>query len=111
MRQPNVPVKSMGGRGPHGPHGAPAAPGMKVNKGVFARLIKDIAANYKAAMILTVICIIASAIASLSSSVFLQKVIDDCIMPGLTGGFDAVKGEIGKFVLIAGSVFLTGVIA
>lgn len=108
MRQPNVPMKPMGGRGTHG---APAAPGMKLNKGVFMRLIKDIAANYKAAMILTVICIIASSIASLSSSVFLQKVIDDCIMPGLTSGFDAVKGEIGRFILIAGCIFMTGVIA
>ena len=76
-------VRPAGG-GPMGKghHGMMAAPGMKLEKGTIPRLLTYLA-QYKVRLIFVIICILVSAAASVASSLFLQSLIDDYILPML----------------------------
>ena len=60
----------------------------KQNKknGTFGRLLRYIYKNYRVYMITVIICIIIAAAASVVQTVFLQRLIDTCILPGLENG-------------------------
>ncbi|MDY5856469.1 MAG: ABC transporter ATP-binding protein [Anaerovoracaceae bacterium] len=90
-------------RGPgHGPGRMMAPPGMKIEKGTVRRLLSYMA-GYKFRLIFVVICILISAAASVASSLFLQSLIDDYIMPLLLTSapvFTPLLHAIGKIVCI-----------
>ena len=52
-------------------------------KGTFGRLLRYIFQNYRIHLIVVICCIIVSAAASVVQTVFLQRLIDTCILPGL----------------------------
>ncbi|MCI6012151.1 MAG: ABC transporter ATP-binding protein [Firmicutes bacterium] len=79
-----------------------APPGMKIEKGTVRRLLSYMA-GYKFRLIFVVICILISAAASVASSLFLQSLIDDYIMPLLLTSapvFTPLLHAIGKIVCI-----------
>ena len=90
-------------RGPgHGPGRMMAPPGMKIEKGTVRRLLSYMA-GYKSRLIFVVICILISAAASVASSLFLQSLIDDYIMPLLLTSapvFTPLLHAIGKIACI-----------
>ena len=65
----------------------------KQNKknGTFGRLLRYIYKNYRVYMITVIICIIIAAAASVVQTVFLQRLIDTCILPGLENGFESIR--------------------
>lgn len=65
-----------------------------INLGVLKRVIKILFKYYKLYLIICLICGVISTAAGLTSSVFLQKFIDNCITPGIKNGIDSVKGTI-----------------
>ena len=81
-----------------------------IKKGTFSRLIKYILEHYKGRIIIVVCGIIISSLASASATFFLQRLIDECITPGLTLGLDAVWGKMIKILTIMGCIYLLGVI-
>lgn len=66
--------------------------------------------EYQAQLILVVICILLSSIASAASSLFLQTLIDDYIVPMLSTENPVFTGLIHALITI-GCIYLTGVLS
>ena len=50
-----------------------------IKKGTFGRLLKYVGKNYTLELIIVVICIILSSISSVIATMFMQRLIDECI--------------------------------
>ena len=74
------------------------------------KLLGYMAHYYKWEFTLVVFCIIVNAVAGISSSVFLEKLVDEVITPGLSLGFDAVKSKLAVMVGIMGGIYTFGLI-
>ncbi|MGN0520051.1 MAG: ABC transporter ATP-binding protein, partial [Candidatus Fimenecus sp.] len=66
--------------------------------------------EYKALLVLVVICILLSAIASAASALFLQSLIDDYIVP-LLGQSEPVFTGLLKALVVIGAVYLIGTVS
>ena len=77
---------------------------------VIMRLVRYLAHYYKFELLLVLFCIIVTAIAGISSSVFLEMLIDEVITPGLELGFDAVKGKLTTIACIMAGIYAFGLI-
>ncbi len=85
-------------------------PRPKIKKGVFKRLLKTIFGYYRPQLIVVGICLIISAVSSISMSVFMQRLIDDCIAPGVKEGWDAVAVKTLKVIGTLACIYAIGVI-
>ena len=81
----------------------------KIRKGTIKRLLRYITQNYKKLFIIVFICIIISSVANSSGSLFLQKIIDDYIMP-LLGTESPDYSGLLRILSILAVIFLVGVI-
>lgn len=59
-------------------------------KGTFPRLMKYITVRYKLHLTVVLVCIFLNAVAGVIGNMLMQQLIDKCITPGLSVGFDAV---------------------
>ena len=101
-----------GGHGP-GPRGGHRGPKMKMTddiKALIKRLIWGyVVKPYFARIVLVILCIIASAVVSAASGIFLGKLIDGYIMPLATAVNPDFSGLFRAIMVMAG-VFLLGII-
>lgn len=77
---------------------------------VFKRLMKYVAKNYAPHLILTAVLILISVLANVQGTMFIQRLIDDYIMPMLaadTPDFGSLAGAIAKVAVF----YLIGVVA
>lgn len=81
-----------------------------IKKGTVIRLIKYMRSYYKKELIIVVICIILSTVAMLTGTVFMQKLIDDAIVPGIETGWSSVSSKIASIILTMGVIYLIGVL-
>lgn len=84
-------------------------PKMQFDKKTLGRLFSYMKA-YKSQLIFVVICILLSAVASAASSLFLQTLIDDYIVP-LLGTDSPVFSGLIKALAVIGVVYLIGVLS
>ncbi len=84
---------------------------MPMNPNTLPRLMKYLFKYYKPHLIITAVCIVVNALASVAATAFLQRLIDECITPGLTLGYDAVKTQIGSILLSMGTLYVLGILA
>lgn len=89
------------------PEGMPPKPQLDMK--TLGRLLSYMK-NYKGQLIFVVICILLSAIASAISSMFLQTLIDDYIVP-LLGTSTPVFSELLKALFVIGAIYLLGVLS
>ncbi len=80
-------------------------------QGSFLRLMRCLFHYYPAQLIVTMVCIVISAMASVVCTAFLQRLIDECITPGITGGMAAVAGKLTSILVTMAVVYAFGVIA
>ena len=80
-------------------------------KGTFGRLLRYIFQNYRIHLIVVICCIIVSAAASVVQTVFLQRLIDTCILPGLKSGMESVKQPFMQTILSMLTIYAFGVAA
>lgn len=69
----------------------------KSNKGVMSilsRLIKYMFEYYKLPLIIVLICITLNSMAAISSSIFIERIVNDVITPGIANGWDSVKDKL-----------------
>ena len=66
--------------------------------------------GYKLALVVVVVCILLSSVASVASSLFIQTLIDDYIEP-LLGSEAPVFSGLIKALCVMGCIFLTGALA
>ena len=74
------------------------------------RFFKYLFKHNKKRLIFVFIAIIISSIATVFSSVMLQRIIDDVIEPGLTSSFDAIAAKLILYIIIMVIVYTLGVI-
>ena len=84
-------------------------PAMQFDKTALKRLFSYMK-EYKRQLVFVVICILLSAVASAASSVFLQTLIDDYIVP-LLGTDNPVFGGLIKALITIGIIYMIGVIS
>ena len=65
---------------------------------------------YKGKLILVICCIAVTAVAGISSSIFLEILVDDVITPGIKLGFDAVKGQLYTIIGIMAGIYVFALI-
>ena len=87
----------------------PMGPRPKAKKGTMKRLLSLLFKNNKSLILVTFVCLVISAITGVSSSIFLNKLLN-YINLGLSNGLETViKSLIGLFIVM-GSVYLTSII-
>ncbi len=82
-----------------------------IKKGTFGRLLKYVGKNYTLELIIVVICIILSSISSVIATMFMQRLIDECIVVGVFQGLDAVWEQLIEIITTMASIYLVGIIA
>lgn len=83
--------------------------GVKFKKGTIKRLLSYVG-EYKVRLFFVVICILISSVASVSSSLFIQTLIDGYIMPLLVQANPNFSG-LARVLMSMGVIYLTGVLA
>ncbi len=96
------------------PQGGPMRRGLgeraHFKKGTFKRLFKYIFKHYPAYLIIVVVCLIIASVSTTAMSIFLKRLIDECILPGLETGWDSVVGPVFKILGTLACVYLAGTI-
>ncbi|SDM86107.1 ABC transporter ATP-binding protein [Lachnospira pectinoschiza] len=77
----------------------------------FGRLIGYIFKHYAPQLIVTIICIIIAALASVIATIFLQRIIDEVITPAMGIGMDSVWSKFIGIIITMGAIYILGVIA
>lgn len=85
-------------------------PAGKMKKGTFGRLLKYIGKHYSFSLIVVAVCIVLSSLATTVATVFLQKLIDDCITPGIANGLQAVWKNMIVILGTMGAIYSIGFI-
>lgn len=101
----NEKKQTISANSPHGEN----APKMQFDKKALHRLLSYMKA-YKIQLIFVIVCILLSAVASAASSLFLQTLIDDYIVPLLGTDNPVFEGLIKALALI-GIVYFVGVLS
>ena len=91
-----------------------AARRMEIKKGsalkILGRLFRYIGHYYKWELLAVVICIAVTAVAGISSSIFLEILVDDVIAPGLEHGFDYVADTLYTIAGIMAGIYVAGIL-
>ena len=77
----------------------------------FGRLVRYLFSHYKIRLIVTLICIVISSFSSSIATIFIQRLIDECITPGVSQGFEAIAGKFTSILLTMGFIYICGTIA
>lgn len=85
-------------------------PRPKVKKGTFTRLLKYVLKFFKKEIAIVIICLLTACLSNVSMSVFMQRLIDECITPGLQFGWDAVVPNVISVLGLLGLIYIVGVI-
>lgn len=84
-------------------------PAQRFKPGTIKRLLSYMT-EYRVQLVLVFVCILLSAAASASTSLFLRVLIDRCVLP-LVGEANPVFTELLKAISVMGIVYITGVLA
>ena len=87
-----------------------AMPAMKPKKGTLGRLLKFIFKFYKKELIIVFVCITLSSVSSVFATFFMQRLIDECIIPGMTSGMQAVAAKLFSIIATMAIVYATGTV-
>ncbi len=77
---------------------------------VLGRLLGYMFKYYKGALITVFICITINAMAAMSSSIFIERLISDVIEPGILNGYDAVKKTMWTMLAMIVGIYVVGII-
>lgn len=77
----------------------------------FGRLVRYLLLHYRIQLIVTLICIVISSFASTIATIFIQKLIDECIVPGVNQGFEPIAGKFTSILIAMGLIYICGTIA
>ncbi|MGL4949452.1 MAG: ABC transporter ATP-binding protein [Anaeroplasmataceae bacterium] len=73
-----------------------------------SRLLGYLYKTYRIPLTIVLVCLLFSAIAGLSSSVFVQQLIDKVITPGISQGFDAVSKQFFTLLAVIITIYIIG---
>lgn len=81
------------------------------SRNTFFRLMSYLSHYYGIRLAIVAVCIIISSCASAIATIFLQKLIDECITPGITEGFSAVWPHLKSILITMAVIYVLGVAA
>ncbi|MGN0709794.1 MAG: ABC transporter ATP-binding protein [Anaerovoracaceae bacterium] len=84
--------------------------GARSTPGTFSRLMKYMFSYYRFGLILSIVCIVLAAVSSSVATIFLQRLIDVVITPGIKSGLSSVHAEMMKIMATMISVYAVGVL-
>ena len=82
-----------------------------IQPGTFKRLMAYLFSHYRAHLITVIICIIVTAVASVGQTFYIQKLIDECILPGVENGMASVWPQMRGLFMNMACVYALGVLA
>lgn len=77
---------------------------------VLGRLLRYMFKYYKGALIAVFVCITINAMAAMSSSIFIERLISDVIEPGIANGYDSVKKTMWNMLALIVGIYVAGII-
>ena len=77
---------------------------------ILGRLFRYMSHYYKWELLLVIVCIAVTAVAGISSSIFLELLIDDVITPGLEHGFDYIAKTLYTIAGIMAGIYALGIL-
>ncbi len=83
---------------------------MEKKKGNLTRLVKYLFSHYRWYLIVVMICLVLSSVANVAATIFLQRIIDNCIIPGMSQGLQAVWAELVSTLMMMACIYAIGVI-
>jgi len=87
--------------------------GMKpqIKKGTFKRILSYVRQGYMMSMVVVALCIIAASVASLFSTIFVRRLLDNVIIPGMEVGIDAVWKDLIGILLTVAVIYVVSIAA
>ncbi|MCF0110544.1 MAG: ABC transporter ATP-binding protein [Erysipelotrichaceae bacterium] len=85
-------------------------PRPKVKKGVLKRTAQYLLEHFGKELAIVFVCLLLSSISSVSMSVFMKKLIDECITPGLESGWDSVVGHVLEVLGMLAVIYAVGIV-
>lgn len=82
---------------------------MSKKSGRLKRLAGYLFSHYKIYLTIVTICIVISACASVVQTAFLQRLIDNCITPGVENGMETVVDQLAVTLVMMAAVYILGV--
>ncbi|MBR5341894.1 MAG: ABC transporter ATP-binding protein [Erysipelotrichaceae bacterium] len=83
----------------------------KIDPKSLLRLLKYVFKKYKFQLVIVAICIMISSVASVIAATFMQRLIDEVILPGIDSGMSAVGNDLMKIIKTMASIYLMGLLA
>ncbi len=77
---------------------------------VLGRLLGYMFKYYKIQFIAVFICITVNAMAAMSSSIFIEALVDDVILPGIANGYESVKTKLFTMMFLLIGIYVLGII-
>ena len=84
---------------------------MKKTKNTFVRLLAYLFHHFRPHLIIASVCVVVSSLASVAVNIFLQRLIDDCITPGIQNGFSSVTRTFTSILVSMAILYLFGALA
>ncbi len=85
--------------------------GMMIKKGTFGRFLRYLFQKYGGLLVVVSVCIVINALAGMAGTMFLQRLIDECITPGMESGLDAVWNTFLGILITMAVFYVLGVAA
>ena len=82
-----------------------------IQPGTFKRLMAYLFSHYRAHLITVILCIVVTAVASVGQTIYIQKLIDECILPGVENGMASVWAQMRGIFTSMACVYALGVLA
>lgn len=83
---------------------------MPPKKGSLGRVIKYVGKKYTVSLIIVAFCIVVSSLATSIASIFTQRLIDECVVPGIDSGLQAVLPKMIGILGAMGGIYIFGLI-
>ena len=85
--------------------------GSGIRPGTFKRLMAYLFSHYRVQLITVILCIIITAVASVGQTVYIQILIDQCILPGVESGMASVWPQMRSIFTSMAVIYAVGVLA
>ena len=83
----------------------------KIDPKSLLRLLKYVFSRYKVQLACVGICLIVSSLASVIAATFMQRLIDEVILPGISSGMPAVADKLMTIIVTMGTIYALGLVA
>ena len=109
--KPESVSSGMNGKPEGGFPGKDRRPGSGIRKGTVKRLASFVWKGYSVRLVAAFLCIVISALSTTVAAVFMQKLIDEVIIPGIDSGLSAVMSGLISILSVLAVIYAAGVIA